>query len=125
MKVEELKGAKLDVWVAKAEGYILDPYLSGYRMRSSDNKVFGFIVPKYGASLWSYSPSTDWSQGGPIIEREFIDSLYHHDGKVWQCSMFNRGNIRVFGKTQLIAAMRCYVYSKFGEETDDRQTDHI
>jgi Protein of unknown function (DUF2591) len=63
------------------------------------------------------SPSTDWSQGGPIIEREGIG--FRGCGKNW-CA-FNWGDAESgwqYGPTPLIAAMRCYVASKFGDEVD-------
>lgn len=47
MKTSELTGAALDWAVATCEKWRLD------------------LVPE-----GSYSPSTDWKQGGPIIERE-------------------------------------------------------
>ena len=62
--------------------------------------------------------STDWKEGGPIIEREDIAlnpcaaptgwSAY----KVWG----DRGEY--VGPTPLIAAMRCYVASKLGDSVE-------
>jgi hypothetical protein len=68
-------------------------------------------------------PSTDWSQGGPIIEREGLTI-----GKVvsshneWSAESFQDDGIRVrhlrYGPTPLIAAMRCYCASRLGEEAE-------
>ena len=61
-----------------------------------------------------YSPSTEWSQGGPIIEREKItisDSL-----ESWAAGY--NGTLRYFGPTPLIAAMRCFCCSKLGETVE-------
>ena len=74
-----------------------------------------------GRQEWNYRPSTDWSQGGPIIEREEITVCWQ--GATWVGSKFN---IRVTdeyefhqtGPTPLIAAMRCYVSSKLGDEVE-------
>ena len=66
--------------------------------------------------------SSDWAQGGPIIERERIsltprdygwDALYHD-------RLFEEDGSDYFqkGTTPLIAAMRCYVSSKLGDEID-------
>ena len=68
-----------------------------------------------------FKPSTDWMQGGPIIEREGI-SLYLDTNNLWQANIFD-GNPAVFGtgvegETPLIAAMRCYVASKLGDEVE-------
>lgn len=57
--------------------------------------------------------STDWSQGGPIIEREGID-LMKVGVKQWRADC---GPAR-YGPTPLIAAMRCYVASKLGDEVE-------
>ena len=62
--------------------------------------------------------STDWNQGGPIIEREKI-GVFMLDG-VWSARCQYKGAIVVYaeGPTPLIAAMRCYVASKLGDEVD-------
>ena len=65
-----------------------------------------------------YSPheySNDWAQGGPIIEREKIEVLYEHDLR-W-VAVPQKG-IESYGPTLLIAAMRCYVASKMGDDIE-------
>ena len=65
-----------------------------------------------------YYPSTDWAQGGPIIEREGIDLQYQGgDNDKWAADMFG-AECSVYGDTPLIAAMRCYVASKLGDEVE-------
>jgi hypothetical protein len=100
-KTADLTGAALDWAVAKCEGMSLDMFLN--------NRM-------------SVCPSTDWAQGGPIIEREGITSgswdtspFMAHKGLY---STVNSSNPRYVGPTPLIAAMRCYVASKFGKEID-------
>ena len=66
-----------------------------------------------------YEYSTDWSQGGPIIEREKLDlewrSISGCRAKYeWLDEPFYEG----IGPTPLIAAMRCYVASKLGDDVD-------
>ena len=57
--------------------------------------------------------STDWAQGGPIIEREKIATAWHITRWVaW------RGVVEHPGPTPLIAAMRCYVAAKLGDEVE-------
>jgi Protein of unknown function (DUF2591) len=109
MKVSELQGAALDWAVAKALG-----------------EYKPVAVPRY---------STDWAQGGPIIERERIGVWWatpyvDDDGGVeygnhWYaeigCTDDNadepyKGGAT--GPTPLIAAMRLYVYSKLGDEIE-------
>ena len=60
-------------------------------------------------------PSTDWAQGGPIIERERIELRGDGDGG-WIA--YDNLNPEQYGPTPLIAAMRCYVASKLGEEIE-------
>jgi hypothetical protein len=65
-----------------------------------------------------YAPSTDWSQGGPIIEREGIE-LVPDGGGAWGAAI--RGGDEddtSQAYTPLIAAMRAYVASKLGDEVE-------
>lgn len=105
MKVSELKGMMLDYWVADAEGML--------RMVSG--------TPEF--RLGGYSPSTQWEHGGPIIDRE-IERLMHCSsvpGMQWHATNNARGGF--YGDTGLIAAMRAYVASKYGEEVPDEPTE--
>ena len=70
-----------------------------------------------------YSPSTDWGQGGPILEQEWLDVTpwpnESEENKRWDCVQHDcNPPYQQFGPTPLIAAMRCYVASKLGEEVD-------
>ena len=71
--------------------------------------------------------STDWAQGGMIIEREVIHINAHGTTyEPWIASMSNgewsqgwvTESITALGATPLIAAMRCYVTSKLGDTID-------
>ena len=69
--------------------------------------------------------STDWGQGGPIIEREEIGIQCIPAGtrKGWWALVTSRFHDRsspdeVRGDTPLIAACRCYVASKLGDAVD-------
>lgn len=103
MRTSELTGPALDWAVAKAEGY------TGVALESRTKKWF--------------TPSTDWAQGGPIIEREWIEVVpwpnETDEGERWQATQHELPH-RVYcsGPTPLIAAMRCYVASKLGDEVD-------
>lgn len=69
-------------------------------------------------------PSTDWAEGGPIIERDKLElrpGLYH--GNLWSCWGQTQHGERLSqqgktGPTPLVAAMRCHVASYLGEEVD-------
>ena len=58
--------------------------------------------------------STDWAQGGPIIEREKMTLEW--TGEDWMA--YIRHDEEYFGPTPLIAAMRCYVASVLGDEVE-------
>ena len=58
--------------------------------------------------------STEWALGGPIMESEGI-SLYLYGGSEWEAHV---GNKAYQGPTPLVAAMRCYVASKLGDEVE-------
>jgi len=70
-----------------------------------------------------YRYSTDWAQGGPIIDRE-IHNLFKWNQiepgpEIW-CAVHNHKTpegiyaLQMDGPTMLIAAMRCYVLAKLG-----------
>lgn len=114
MKTSELINKALDHAVAVALGAWSE---SGYW----DTDYSG-----YKPEPVSYS--TDWMHGGPIIEQARICIDQPDDLKVLKdCQAFTRvcitGAARrphfvQHGPTPLIAAMRCYVASKLGDEVE-------
>ncbi len=102
MKTSQLTGVNLDWAVALCDDIVDKWFDSGHLT------VNGEI----------YSPSTDWSQGGPIIERECID-LHCVNDSFWRADCSTSGGlIMQNGPTPLIAAMRCYVASILGDEVN-------
>lgn len=101
MKTAELTGAALDWAVTKCEGF-------DHEVTSSEWGMWGW--------------ATDWAQGGPIIEREGINLVYQGDAHDWNASLWDYAeqdwHLHTEGPTPLIAAMRCYVASKLGDEVD-------
>ena len=103
MKTSELNGAALDWAVA----HCIEK---------------GFA--KFVAAGYRFCPSTDWSQGGPIIEREMSQGMsigFYPDERQFQAIKHPAGRYDLvtcgaYGPTPLIAAMRCYVASKLGDE---------
>lgn len=111
MRTSELTGAALDWAVAKCEGIGLGPR--------------GFVVYYDNGEPASWHPSTDWSQGGPIIEREMREFGFDlwsgaHVPTGQFAATYCRGapDSYVYGPTPLVAAMRCYVASKLGDEIE-------
>lgn len=87
---------------------------------------------KYEGGLWAsmhgYNPSTEWNQGGPLIEKYSIelgpgDAYQSHGGGIWNATIFGAGNddsviIWGYGETILLAAMRAIVAAELGQEVD-------
>ena len=72
----------------------------------------------YGADYKTNRYSTDWTQGGPIIEREEI-SMQKVGVTQWKASTGYADSLAVgYGPTPLIAAMRCFVASKLGDDIE-------
>ena len=101
MKTNELTGAALDWAAAKCDG--LEDF-------DIENLCF------YDDEGIPFEPSCVWSQGGPIIEREGIELFRNNEKNYWFTSKA-RNQIGV-GPTPLVAAMRAYVASKFGDEIE-------
>lgn len=96
VKASELIGAALDWAVAKAEG---DDHWT------SDRNVDWFAW-----RMRNWKPSTDWSQGGPLIDKyrvAFEDNL----GDWFACIPGGMAN----GETHLIASCRAIVAAKLGD----------
>ena len=111
MKVSELDGALLDYWVARAEGIGVTWNHQGTPKAWIGRYIEGVYAP--------YCPTTDWEQGGPIIERESITvtDAISRDGE-WSAGfviwMPDHDDWK-HGPTPLVAAMRAYVASKIGD----------
>ena len=101
IKTSELTGAALDWAVAKCEGR---------RIESPNSDV-------YWPELCSFSPRQNWAQAGEIIEREGI-RLHRSVSNSWWAGAEATPSTPVSGETPLIAAMRCLVTSKLGDEVD-------
>lgn len=151
MKTKELAGKALDWAVAKALGikplkklededlpYCFDllhdiktlseargilagePHCSG--LGSEELRKFatemGYVIdrPVYPAY------STDWAQGGPIIEREWLDVTpwpnKSDEDMRWACEHYDFEACKAFGPTPLVAAMRCFCLTYLGEEVE-------
>ena len=111
IKTNELIDNTLDWAVAKCEGLLLPD--------GGNLQIFNKQLRAHPAKLGTlYTPSTDWSQGGPIIEREWID-LHCVNDSLWEAECPAPGGLAMQnGPTPLTAAMRCYVASKLGDEVD-------
>ena len=104
MKTIELENAALDWAVAKCEGHNqTSRWMEIFTYQNSHKK--------------GYNYSSDWSQGGAIIEREGMSLEFRPMGSMHEWVAFN-DDVFAGGETPLIAAMRCYVAYKLGYEVD-------
>lgn len=123
-KVGELEGALLDAAVAKAEGLTLEKSPSGIPSFASTWDPEGPCnEDDLGAwKMWlHYKPSSNWADGGPIIERNDWLLPYRTQGPRLHLGAYTAQTPSGFeysGPTPLIAAMRAYVASKFGETVE-------
>ena len=82
-------------------------------------KCYTIPNPKNAATRVEWHPSTDWAQGGPTIEREKIATEWTPNNEWRACiEWLDEPTYEGFGPTPLIAAMRCYVASKLGDEVE-------
>jgi hypothetical protein len=102
IKTSELTDAPLRWAVARCEGAVSDD-------------IDDFCLSLEG----EYAYPTDWAQGGPIIEREKIATRFDSDEGEWQATIEELdGWTYGWGSTPLIAAMRCFVFSRLGDEVE-------
>lgn len=119
MKTSELIGPALNWAVAKCEG--IKEVLFAQTWDDGDHTLYYYARGE--EIILAYT--TDWAQGGPIIERESLQIHLFGDG--WQSNSYWDEGYKQFlhvpmftenGPTPLIAAMRCYVASKLGEAVE-------
>jgi len=103
---------ELDKQVAEALGLEYreyDPY--------QDGKINLWITKNGGCPDYVFSPSTNWSQGGPLIEEHEIEvkpATFISDFdyvELWQASI---DDVSETGPTPLIAAMKALVAKEAG-----------
>lgn len=127
VKTAELIGAALDWAVAVAVGEKSPQIATGG----------GCCVVSHGHTMHRFCPSSEWSHGGPLIERELIEvsPRWHNQhcsvnqdwkqrgytkesGWHWAAYVLGSENVdenhEQEGGTTLVAAMRCIVSSKLG-----------
>lgn len=101
MKISELDSEMLDKWVAHALGLELEFLDRPFR------------------------PSTLWEHGGPIIEAARISLLSPEVSPCddWQAGMGHPDLGQGWGPTALVAAMRCFLAWKYGDELPASDAD--
>lgn len=110
MKVSELTGAALDWAVCLIE----NPQACEYGVADWIEQRRRTV--KDGEYLYRWHQS--WMQAGPIIEREEIGIFKYSSGSEWTARTTDYPPKYVKGPTPLIAAMRCFVSSRLGDEIE-------
>lgn len=115
-KTAELTGAALDWAVAIAEGWTPDRPKDGQLKKQWPGGVTQYIVVGENADMcatWHrYKPSSDWSKGGPLIEKSRIELTFLREQE-WIAFTFDAEYEA--GATPLIAACRAIVAAKLGD----------
>lgn len=124
IRTSGLTGAALDWAVATSEGKEPRRFSRG-DFQGWYTTVAGVAQHRIGG--W-YSPTTDWAQGGPIIEKMvregngYVVSAYPHpEGPpdvLCEWIDANGDKHSHIATAVLIAALRCYVASKLGDEVE-------
>lgn len=104
VKTSDLQGAALDWAVAKCEG------------RPHSYAVVD-VKGQPPLKAVTFTPSTDWAQAGPIVERQEI-AIWPDEEGGFLASADEGAGTDYHGESYLIAAMRCYVASQLGAEVD-------
>ena len=110
VKTSELTGAALN-WVVASIEWPNDSGIRNPKLMSKEsvNEEYPFDV--------------DWSLTGPIIEREWLHpepwpNSSNIDSR-WSCTQYDLHTpVGCLGSTLLIAAMRCFIASKLGDEVE-------
>jgi hypothetical protein len=116
MKTSNLTGIALNWAVEKAKGTF---WSNGYFHYPKNHPIFTYPYTKETVSY-----CTEWEHGGPIIDREKINTaysefnFYENIEWAWRAYQGDWGKEPMYGPTLLIAAMRCYVASKLGNEVN-------
>lgn len=115
VKVSEATNLQLDWMVAKCEGW------DGYDVHS--NGAFKLERSDTGECIWlrCFTPTTDWSQGGPIFSEAGIGAEKAENDCDWVAMRrytLQRDDAYWCGPTELIAKARCFVAFRLGEEVE-------
>ena len=117
MKTSELTGATLSYAVTMIEM----PHLVWGKTIGVHHASKQVVVPEL-SSPDCYSPFSGWEMCGPIIEREQISVEHDFANGEWAAwapaPRRDDSDAFGYGNTPLIAAMRCYVASRLGDEVD-------
>lgn len=108
IKTQNLTGEALD-WAVQKILFARQDYVKPW------------VLERHAAGDPCGSASTDWAQGGPIIEREKLDLTYwpnKSEDQRWLCEHNDIQGCKATGPTPLAAAMRAVCLAYLGEEVE-------
>jgi len=106
MKTAHLTGPALDWAVCEAES------LNAFGFEVREGKLWTLCSDR---EYWKSDFSSNWAQGGPIIQRKKIGVSFE-SVELWEAWAYD--GVTGTGPTPLVAAMRCYVASVLGDTVD-------
>jgi hypothetical protein len=117
MRTSELTGAKLREWVARAQGWKVEIDVDSLICFDESGTAHSF-------GEFGYCPDVNWAQGGPIIERERINLTWLEPSdeypEAWSAQVSDAEPRAIAnGEIPLVAAMRAYCASKYGDTVPD------
>lgn len=131
MKVSELIDDDLDYWVAVVEEYEMERPQDMQMIKGNHRILIG--PQNSHQKQYEYSPSTNWAQGGPIVDKLIADGFGMTPNRDGGCDVstidgecipfdgdWDRESINQSGSTVLISACRARIASKFGETVPDQ-----
>jgi hypothetical protein len=106
LKTSELTSRALDYAVCKAKGLDLRENPKGHwYVQVTDARG---AIPPY---------STNWTYGGPLVEKERLD-LEYYDRDEWGSRERSKSTVNQYGSTPLQAACRAFVASVLGDTVE-------
>jgi hypothetical protein len=124
IKTAELSGKALDWAVAVSQGggglWFDTVGTHWIKLNGKDRALSGGW-----SDSQNFQPSKDWRDGGPIIDMAAINlgtqrnepGFRPHPDRMWHAQTNQRVYVG-YGPTPLVAAMRCFVCARLGQEID-------
>lgn len=111
MKASDLTGPALDWAVAKCDMELVD---DGGQV----HVVNGWVVVYDDGQVEPWSPSTNWAQGGPLLDFHML-TVGPAENEGYEAYSYPKEHSPAYwGETPLEAAMRCIVAAAVGDEIE-------
>lgn len=120
--IKDLKGKAL----AWAVGCVISPpneYMKGPQIKHGTSKIYNQVTVPIGREYIIFNPQSNWSQAGPIIEKELAEGLVLDKFHAYYIEVDERGDDYHIHKNYepkqpLVATMRSIVEKHLGPEVE-------